>query len=72
MRWPKSLILPTYTDPWGLVVNEAMACGLPVILSRVGRVRRGFGEGELGTAYWSLPGMCRRLASRHEESCEST
>jgi len=30
----EALILPTYTDPWGLVVNEAMACGLPVILSR--------------------------------------
>ena len=29
------LILPTYTDPWGLVVNEAMACGLPVIVSQV-------------------------------------
>jgi glycosyltransferase involved in cell wall biosynthesis len=29
------LILPTYTDPWGLVVNEAMACGLPVIVSEV-------------------------------------
>lgn len=29
------LILPTYTDPWGLVVNEAMACGLPVVVSRV-------------------------------------
>ena len=29
-----ALVLPTYTDPWGLVVNEAMACGLPVILSR--------------------------------------
>jgi 1,2-diacylglycerol 3-alpha-glucosyltransferase len=28
------LILPTYSDTWGLVVNEAMACGLPVILSR--------------------------------------
>ena len=28
------LILPTYTDAWGLVVNEAMACSLPVILSR--------------------------------------
>jgi glycosyltransferase involved in cell wall biosynthesis len=29
------LILPTYSDPWGLVVNEAMACGLPVIVSNV-------------------------------------
>ena len=29
------LVLPTYTDPWGLVVNEAMACGLPVIVSHV-------------------------------------
>lgn len=30
----EACILPTYTDPWGLVVNEAMACGLPVIVSR--------------------------------------
>jgi 1,2-diacylglycerol 3-alpha-glucosyltransferase len=29
------LVLPTYNDPWGLVVNEAMACGLPVIVSQV-------------------------------------
>jgi len=29
------LILPTYTDTWGMVVNEAMACGLPVLVSRV-------------------------------------
>lgn len=28
------LILPTYTDTWGMVVNEAMACGLPVIVSQ--------------------------------------
>jgi len=30
-----ALILPTHTDPWGLVVNEAMACGLPIIVSSV-------------------------------------
>ncbi|OLE31043.1 MAG: hypothetical protein AUI36_29870, partial [Cyanobacteria bacterium 13_1_40CM_2_61_4] len=27
----EALVFPTHTDPWGLVVNEAMACGLPVI-----------------------------------------
>lgn len=24
-------MLPTHHDPWGLVINEAMACALPVI-----------------------------------------
>jgi glycosyltransferase involved in cell wall biosynthesis len=31
----EALIFPTHTDPWGLVVNEAMACGLPIIASEV-------------------------------------
>jgi len=26
-------VFPSHTDPWGLVVNEAMACSLPVIAS---------------------------------------
>lgn len=27
-------ILPSLSEPWGLVVNEAMLCGLPVVVSR--------------------------------------
>ncbi len=29
----ESFVFPTHSDTWGLVVNEAMACGLPVIAS---------------------------------------
>ncbi len=31
----EALVFPTHSDPWGLVVNEAMACGLPVIVPDV-------------------------------------
>ena len=30
-----ALVLPTHSDPWGLVVNEAMACSLPAVVSSV-------------------------------------
>jgi glycosyltransferase involved in cell wall biosynthesis len=33
MRASDFLVLPSEHEPWGLVVNEAMICGLPVIVS---------------------------------------
>jgi glycosyltransferase involved in cell wall biosynthesis len=30
-----ALIFPTHSDPWGLVVNEAMSCGLAVVATSV-------------------------------------
>jgi glycosyltransferase involved in cell wall biosynthesis len=31
----EALVFPTHSDPWGLVVNEAMACGLTIVASDV-------------------------------------
>ena len=31
-----ALVFPTHSDPWGLVVNEAMACGVPIVASNAG------------------------------------
>ena len=33
-----ALVLPTFSDSWGFVVNEAFACGVPAIVSRVAGV----------------------------------
>lgn len=45
-------VLPSIYEPWGVVVNEAMASGLPVILSdKVGSGRDLLREGENGLTY---------------------
>ncbi len=31
----QALVLPTHSDTWGLVVNEAMACSVPVVVTSV-------------------------------------
>lgn len=56
----KALVLPSLVEPWGLVVNEAMACGLPVIVSnRCGCAADLVREGENG---WTFePGEAEAL-----------
>lgn len=45
-------VFPSYSDPWGLVINEAMACGLPIISSDApGAVDDLVRDGENGFVY---------------------
>ena len=55
-------IIPSEIDPWGLVVNEAMASGLPVLVSRgCGSARTLIREGENG---WTFePGATEEIAA---------
>ena len=72
-----ALVLPSLNEPWGLVVNEAAACGIPSVVSnRAGAARDLIREGETGFTFdptssgdleQSLerlacdPGLCRRM-----------
>ncbi|MGH9444435.1 MAG: glycosyltransferase [Terriglobia bacterium] len=57
------LALPTFSDTWGLVINEAFACGVPAIVSRVaGACEDLIVEGETGFAI--EPGDADGLAEK--------
>ncbi len=57
------LALPTFSDPWGFVVNEAFACGVPALVSRVaGACDDLIVEGETG--FTLEPGDAEDLASK--------
>jgi len=48
----RTLIVPSIVDPWGLVVNEGMASGLPVIVSKgCGSAKTLVKEGENGWTF---------------------
>jgi glycosyltransferase involved in cell wall biosynthesis len=55
----ETFVFPTHSDPWGLVVNEAMACTLPIICSSAA----GCAE-DLVTHDWN-----GRLVPAHEVTC---
>jgi glycosyltransferase involved in cell wall biosynthesis len=64
------LVLPSLSEPWGLVVNEAMHFGLPVIVSsKVGSGLDLVREGENGSVFPA--GSASGLAARLQELAES-
>lgn len=65
------LVLPSLDEPWGLVANEAMACGLPVCGSRLaGCADELLREGETGWVF--DPRVARDLASALARALGST
>jgi glycosyltransferase involved in cell wall biosynthesis len=78
-----ALVFPTHSDTWGFVVNEAMACSLPVIASAVagcvadllrdgwnGRVVRSRNAAELAAAMTEFSQGGGRLREMGERSAQ--
>lgn len=69
-----AFVLPSFKDTWGLVVNEAMAAGLPVLVSaRAGCAHDLVAEGENGFRFdparpEALAALMARVAALPEEA----
>jgi glycosyltransferase involved in cell wall biosynthesis len=66
----EAFIFPTHSDPWGLVVNEAMACGLPILATDVaGCVADLVKEGQNGLVMkvGDIPGLVSAMAAVAED-----
>ena len=68
-------VLPSTEEPWGVVVNEAMACSLPIILSdKVGAAPDLVEEGVNGMTFAAgdpaaLAGAIQRVTDSAEDMC---
>jgi glycosyltransferase involved in cell wall biosynthesis len=70
------LVLPSGSEPWGLVINEAMCFGLPIIASdQVGAAIDLIQEGVNGFTYpvgnTSALADCLQKVLAHEETCQA-
>ena len=62
----RAFVLPSIEEPWGLVVNEAMACGLPVVATTAGALPEVVEDGRNGILVpprdaYALAGAIERL-----------
>ena len=80
--WSDVLVLPARAEPWGLVINEAMACGLAVIAhqhcgaaadlvtAENGAILQSYETAELAAALRWLAEDAESLARRKQKSRE--
>lgn len=71
LRGTDCLVFPSWGDPYGLVVDEALACGVPVISSSsVGEIDSRITHGVNGLIVKAGVGLERRLKSALEAVCD--